>query len=37
MNGSTKIQPTHLQRQAEVYLRQSTPRKVLKNRESAII
>jgi Resolvase, N terminal domain len=36
MNGSTKIQPTHLKRQAVVHLRQSTPQQVLKNRESAL-
>jgi Resolvase, N terminal domain len=36
MNGSTKIQPTHLKRQAVVFLRQSTPQQVLKNRESAL-
>ena len=36
MNGSTKIQPTHRQRQAVIYLRQSTPKQVLKNRESAL-
>src|SRR5512135_978113 len=36
MNGSTKILPTHRQRQAVVYLRQSTPKQVLKNCESAI-
>jgi len=36
MNGSTKIQLTHLQRQAVVYLRQSTHQQVLKNRESAL-
>ncbi|WZO96078.1 recombinase family protein [Isosphaeraceae bacterium EP7] len=35
MNGSTKILPTHRQRQAVVYLRQSTPKQVLKNCESA--
>jgi DNA invertase Pin-like site-specific DNA recombinase len=35
MNGSTKILPTHQQRQAVVYLRQSTPKQVLKNCESA--
>jgi hypothetical protein len=33
--GSTKTQPTHLKRQAVVYLRQSTPQQVLKNRESS--
>jgi DNA invertase Pin-like site-specific DNA recombinase len=36
MNGSTKIQPSHRQRQAVVYLRQSTPKQVVKNCESAI-
>lgn len=36
MNGSNKILPTHRQRQAVVYLRQSTPKQVLKNCESAI-
>src|SRR5215469_5560669 len=36
MNGSTKILPTHRQRQAVVYLRQSSPKQVLKNCESAI-
>jgi DNA invertase Pin-like site-specific DNA recombinase len=35
MNGSAKILPTHQQRQAVVYLRQSTPKQVLKNCESA--
>ena len=34
MNGSGKIQPTHLERQAIVYVRQSDPKQVLKNRES---
>ena len=34
MNGSTKIQPTHLSRLAVNYVRQSDPRQVLKNRES---
>jgi DNA invertase Pin-like site-specific DNA recombinase len=34
MNGSGKIQPTHLERQAVVYIRQSDPKQVLKNRES---
>jgi DNA invertase Pin-like site-specific DNA recombinase len=34
MNGSIKIQPTHLERQAIVYIRQSDPQQVLKNRES---
>jgi DNA invertase Pin-like site-specific DNA recombinase len=36
MNGSVKIQPTHRQRQALVYLRQSSPKQVLHNRESGI-
>src|SRR3954452_4791497 len=36
MNGSNKILPTHRQRQAVVYLRQSTPKQVLKNCESAV-
>ncbi len=36
MNGSSKIQPTHRQRQAVVYLRQSSPKQVLQNGESAI-
>jgi len=36
MNGSTKIQPSHRQRQGVVYLRQSSPKQVLKNCESAI-
>jgi DNA invertase Pin-like site-specific DNA recombinase len=34
MNGSIKIQPTHQERQAIVYIRQSDPKQVLKNRES---
>ncbi len=34
MNGSTKIQATHRQRLGVVYIRQSDPRQVLKNRES---
>lgn len=34
MNGSTKIQPGHLDRQAVVYVRQSSPQQVLRNRES---
>jgi DNA invertase Pin-like site-specific DNA recombinase len=33
--GSTKIRPQHLDRLAVVYVRQSTPRQVLENRESA--
>ena len=36
MNGSAKILPTHRQRQAVVYLRQSSPKQVLENRESAV-
>ena len=36
MNGSTKIQPSHKQRQGVVYLRQSSPKQVLMNCESAI-
>jgi DNA invertase Pin-like site-specific DNA recombinase len=36
MNGSTKIHTSHLQRQAVVYLRQSSPKQVLHNRESAV-
>ncbi len=35
MNGSQKIQATHLNRRAVVYLRQSDPKQVRKNRESA--
>jgi DNA invertase Pin-like site-specific DNA recombinase len=35
MNGSTKIQPGHRERRAVVYLRQSSPKQVLHNRESA--
>jgi DNA invertase Pin-like site-specific DNA recombinase len=35
MNGSVKIQTTHLERQAIVYIRQSDPKQVLKNRESS--
>lgn len=34
MAGQEKIQPSHLQRLAVVYVRQSTPQQVLKNRES---
>ena len=34
MNGSVKIQLTHQERQAIVYIRQSDPKQVLKNRES---
>lgn len=36
MNGSAKIQPSHLQRQGVVYLRQSTAKQVLENRESTL-
>lgn len=36
MNGSSKILPTHLNRQAVVYLRQSDPKQVRQNRESAV-
>jgi DNA invertase Pin-like site-specific DNA recombinase len=36
MNGSVKIQATHRERQAVVYLRQSSPKQVLRNRESAL-
>jgi DNA invertase Pin-like site-specific DNA recombinase len=36
MNGSVKIMSTHLDRQAVVYLRQSDPKQVRENRESAI-
>jgi DNA invertase Pin-like site-specific DNA recombinase len=36
MNGCTKIQPTHVQRLGVVYLRQSSPKQVLQNRESAV-
>jgi DNA invertase Pin-like site-specific DNA recombinase len=36
MNGSTKILPTHMQRQGVVYLRQSSPKQVLRNPESAV-
>jgi Resolvase, N terminal domain len=34
MNGSSKILATHRQRQGVVYIRQSDPKQVLKNRES---
>ncbi len=34
MAGQEKIQPSHLQRLAIIYVRQSTPQQVLKNRES---
>lgn len=36
MNGSIKVRTTHLKRQAVVYLRQSDPKQVRENRESAI-
>ena len=36
MNGSAKIQPAHLQRQAIVYLRQSSTKQVEHNKESAL-
>ena len=36
MNGSAKIRSTHRQRQAVVYLRQSSPKQVLENQESAV-
>lgn len=36
MNASSKILPTHLERQAIVYLRQSTTKQVHQNRESAV-
>jgi DNA invertase Pin-like site-specific DNA recombinase len=36
MNGSAKIQATHRERQAVLYLRQSSTKQVLQNRESAI-
>ena len=36
MNGSMKIQAGHLDRQAVVYVRQSSPQQVLRNRESGI-
>jgi len=36
MHGSIKIQTTHLNRQGIVYLRQSDPKQVRENRESAI-
>lgn len=35
MNGSAKIQPKHLNRQAVVYLRQSSNKQVMQNQESA--
>jgi len=36
MNGSLKVLPTHLKRQAVVYLRQSDPKQVREHCESAI-
>lgn len=36
MNGSMKIQGGHLERQAVVYVRQSSPQQVLRNRESGL-
>ncbi len=36
MNGSIKVLPTHLKRRAVVYLRQSDPKQVRENRESAV-
>jgi DNA invertase Pin-like site-specific DNA recombinase len=36
MNGSAKIQATHRQRLAVVYVRQSDPKQVLNNRESGL-
>jgi DNA invertase Pin-like site-specific DNA recombinase len=36
MSGAAKIQPTHHQRLAVVYIRQSDPKQVLKNRESGL-
>lgn len=36
MTGATKILPTHRDRQAVVYLRQSSPKQVLHHKESAI-
>lgn len=36
MNGTIKILATHLDRLAIVYLRQSSPKQVLQNRESAV-
>ena len=36
MNGSTKIQTSHRERLAVVYVRQSDPKQVLKNRESGL-
>ncbi len=36
MNGHMKILPTHVQRLGIIYLRQSSPKQVLYNRESAV-
>jgi len=36
MNGSAKIQASHYQRLAVLYIRQSDPKQVLKNRESGL-
>lgn len=36
MNEHPKVLPTHVQRHAVVYLRQSSPKQVLQNRESAV-
>ena len=36
MNGSLKIQAGHLERRAVVYVRQSSPQQVLRNRESGL-
>lgn len=36
MSNSTKVLPAHLQRQAVVYLRQSSAKQVLRNRESTL-
>ncbi len=36
MNGSAKVQATHRERLAVVYVRQSDPKQVLKNRESGL-
>jgi DNA invertase Pin-like site-specific DNA recombinase len=36
MNGSAKVQANHRERQAVVYLRQSSQKQVLENRESAV-
>jgi DNA invertase Pin-like site-specific DNA recombinase len=36
MTGSGKVRPTHLQRQGVLYIRQSSPKQVRQNRESAV-